>query len=171
MSAGSLTTAPLMSPFANFASADPSKAHAQAPKTKRAESLRSVVAGIVTDRGREVLYVGSERAREEIAIDPGTISTIRQENRFASRPMGPISAAAHATFQQLFAAGCEDLAVLGVMGLPEEVSSQMLRPESKGRFALILDGVNVTDPDVAFAVRGVRALADRTDTLLAVLPA
>lgn len=133
-------------------------------------SLRSVVTSILVDRGREVLFVGTPAALRELQTDREALRNLDGKNVLASRPLAAIARSARAVFQKLFKEGCEDRSVLGVLSLPDVVVARLLDPELRGRLALVIEGVDVSDPDVEFALSGVRALTERTQTLLAVFP-
>lgn len=141
-----------------------------APKTASASTLRSLVAGILIDQGRKVYYVGSIPAMAELADDEKAAVQIPPEQRCGMRPMGRIAMSAAPGFQELFADGQGDPAILGVLCLPEMVTQALLAPESKGKCALILEGMDLSDPFVGKALAGIRAFAQRTGTLLASFP-
>lgn len=133
-------------------------------------TLRAIVAGILDEQGRKIYYVGTPRALGELADDEGAAALIPPEQRWTMRPIGRIARTARVGMEELLKDGSADPAVLGVLCLPEAVSDALLRPAAAGYCAVVLEGMDANDPDVAFALRGVRALANRTQALLATFP-
>ncbi len=133
-------------------------------------TFRAAVTSILVDRGRCVLFVGTPEALLALEEDPEAREAVPPRQRWAGRPLKAIARSARKGFDELFRSGCKDRSVLGVMALPEEVVQAMLSPGGHGRYALVVEGVDPTDPEVEFALSGIRALTERSGTLLATFP-
>ncbi len=149
--------------------------HLSAPAPREdapsAPSLRSVLADLLRAQGREVVYVATEGALALARDDPWLSASVSPGRLLRLRPLLSVARGARRTFERLLKAGCEDLSVLGLMGLPQEAWDLLLAHEARGRYALMVEGIGWTaDDDTLFALDGLSALAARTGTEFVMVP-
>lgn len=140
------------------------------PEEVPVRTLRAIVAGILEEQGRTVFYVGTPERIAELEADPISSEFIPVDRRAEMRPVGDIVRSARKAVDAMIVPGSGANAVLGVLSLPEVTTEELMQTERRNKGALILDGLDVNDPDVATAVQGIKALLGRMGHLLAVFP-
>ncbi len=121
-------------------------------------------------RGRTPLYAGTAPRLLSIATDARVRSLLPPQRRWELPPIAQVVRAAQRGIPQVLREGKSDLAVLGMMCLPPTATEVLLNPATRGKHALVVDGIDFNTPDGRLAAAGIEALARRTGEFILVLP-